>query len=64
MIEVIAHHGRLAKGCAVLIVIPDVQHAFFCRVFPDFLIQPRPVLAALFRIDLIVQANRSNSFDL
>lgn len=55
MIKVIAHYRRLAEGCAVLVVVPDVHHAFFRRVRPDLLIQRRPVIAALFRIDLIIQ---------
>ena len=39
----------------MLVVVPDVQHAFLCRVLSDLLIQRRPVIAALFRIDLIIQ---------
>ena len=55
MIEVVAHHGRLAEGRTVLVVVPDIQHAFLCRIFPDLLIQLRPVGAAFLRIDLMIQ---------
>ena len=55
MIEIIANNRRLAERRAVLIVIPDIHHAFLRRVFPDFLIQRFPVRAALFRIDLMIQ---------
>ena len=40
----------------MLVFIPDIQHAFPCRVCPDLLIQLSPVLAALFCIDVMVQA--------
>ena len=56
MVEVVADHGRLAEGGAMPVVVPDIQHAFLRRVFPDLLIQLVPVCAALLRIDLMIQA--------
>jgi hypothetical protein len=47
VIEIVAHNGRLSKGRTVLIVIPQIQHAFPGRILPDFLVQSCPVRTAL-----------------
>lgn len=43
MIEIVADHRRLAEGRPVPVVVPEIEHALPGRVFPDLLIQPRPV---------------------
>lgn len=55
MIEVVYDYRRISKGRAVLIVIPQIGHVFTSSVFPHFLIQRRPVFAALFAVDLMIK---------